>query len=473
MLNSTLRQLASELGIDTITESLEQEITDKLDKKAKLDNVETVTFGLETDDGKIVKVYVNKEGADKFEQLMADALGSTDSIEDAINKAAAEVDIVDVEWPDPEDEEEEIEGSEALDPAVYSKKNKKEEVEAALKPREGGMKGFAQSAVAEAQGASNIGDRLTSANQQLVYQAIIDLGIPEEALSKSPYRANIIKGIRETALLLATAPQMKVALKQLVKHRIKAEAPKGKDHHKDHQVDEEQVIIESATTELYWSTFAQLLSMLDKDGRVSANFLELPKVRTLQAKSLTKLQRSITAQVRTKLQALGVALDAAKGKADTAETQVAEALSSSEVAASIGTLMTFAQPKGVELVEPVLTSTQGKQLLALVQRRAAMLPSQVRAKLEQLLAAIAAVPIAEAKGDEGYQLGNCSFDEGQAEKAKKALDNRVTTTLVALDGARVVLSPRKPTSFVKHTGTGEKSDITQEQIDALSAAFTD
>ena len=71
-----------------------------LDRAAELnDEVDTVPFGLETDDGDIVKVYVNAEQADKFEEEMKKLLGVEDDIEEAINKLALEFDIVDVVWP--------------------------------------------------------------------------------------------------------------------------------------------------------------------------------------------------------------------------------------------------------------------------------------------------------------------------------------------------------------------------------------
>ncbi len=76
------------------------DISNYLERAAELnDEVDTVPFGLETDDGDIVKVYVNAEQADAFEEAMKKLLGIEDDIEDAINKLALEFDIVDVVWP--------------------------------------------------------------------------------------------------------------------------------------------------------------------------------------------------------------------------------------------------------------------------------------------------------------------------------------------------------------------------------------
>jgi hypothetical protein len=77
-----------------------------LDKAHEInDEVDTVAFGLETDDGEIVKVYVNVDQATEFEQAMSQLLGLEDDVENAINELALKFDIVDVVWPAPEDGE--------------------------------------------------------------------------------------------------------------------------------------------------------------------------------------------------------------------------------------------------------------------------------------------------------------------------------------------------------------------------------
>ena len=76
---------------------------------AEEEEVETEAFGLETDEGDIVKVYVNIKDSDGFEKALGDMLGSEDDIETALEKLSKDFDIVDVEWPDSEEEEEEEE----------------------------------------------------------------------------------------------------------------------------------------------------------------------------------------------------------------------------------------------------------------------------------------------------------------------------------------------------------------------------
>jgi len=76
------------------------DVANYIEKAEELnDEVDTVPFGLETDDGQIVKVYVNAEQADAFEDAMKQMLGMEDDIEEAINRLTTEFDIVDVVWP--------------------------------------------------------------------------------------------------------------------------------------------------------------------------------------------------------------------------------------------------------------------------------------------------------------------------------------------------------------------------------------
>jgi len=88
------------------------DVANYLEKAADLnDEVDTVLYGLETDDGQVVKVYVNAAQADAFEQEMKIMLGMEDDIEEAVNKLASKFDIVDVIWPKDTSEEGEGEGS--------------------------------------------------------------------------------------------------------------------------------------------------------------------------------------------------------------------------------------------------------------------------------------------------------------------------------------------------------------------------
>jgi hypothetical protein len=86
---SELKQLSNRDAADIIQQA--HDSTEEID---------TVAFGLETNEGEVVKVYINAEQADDFEKAMADMLGQEDDIEAAIDKMAQSFDIVSVEWPE-------------------------------------------------------------------------------------------------------------------------------------------------------------------------------------------------------------------------------------------------------------------------------------------------------------------------------------------------------------------------------------
>jgi hypothetical protein len=310
MLKEEMKRLAGEFGL---TENVDQNISDQLKKAQKLDSVDTVTFGLETDDSKIVKVFVNAKDADKFEKIMADCLGSTDSIEEAINKAAAEVDIVDVEWPeddaddDADDEAPEDDGSEIMDPKVYGNKNEKAEKKTVAKKEiEEGVDIHDMSygeRFALNEDSGSISSRMTTVNQQLVYQAILDLGMPEVALDRSPYRGAIIKGLKTAAIELQHNGSAKQAIKIFIKKRIddikhdkNHEAPPSptagkKDHKNDHKkVDESvQAIVEAVTEN-------ELVMSEAEDGMLlTCNGIEI----TLSTEELERALKAIAERATT------------------------------------------------------------------------------------------------------------------------------------------------------------------------------
>jgi hypothetical protein len=108
---------------EDITGSTDFDVSDVIskleaaEKKAKVEK-DTTTFGLENENGGIVRVVVRQDQADEFEQALSQMLAGSDSNNDDENTSMeiAEVlfklkdkyDIVDVDWGDiPEDEEQE------------------------------------------------------------------------------------------------------------------------------------------------------------------------------------------------------------------------------------------------------------------------------------------------------------------------------------------------------------------------------
>lgn len=93
------KQLRNNVNLgDNVTD---QDVNRYLDKAHELnDEVDTVTFGMEMDDGSILKVYVNANQADDFEAALSQMLGQYDDVEEVIDTLANTYDIVDVEWPE-------------------------------------------------------------------------------------------------------------------------------------------------------------------------------------------------------------------------------------------------------------------------------------------------------------------------------------------------------------------------------------
>lgn len=70
----------------------------------------TVTYGIETETGDIVKIYIDAEdenSLDDFEKDLAAILGEEDNIEEILNILDDKYNIVDVDWPESESEESE------------------------------------------------------------------------------------------------------------------------------------------------------------------------------------------------------------------------------------------------------------------------------------------------------------------------------------------------------------------------------
>lgn len=100
---------------------------DAAEKKVRAEE-DTVSFGLEDEDGNLVRVYVRADQAREFENALAGLLGQADENDDDVNTSLeiAEVlfdlknkfEIVDVDWgqiPADEEEEQEVEGGEEGD----------------------------------------------------------------------------------------------------------------------------------------------------------------------------------------------------------------------------------------------------------------------------------------------------------------------------------------------------------------------
>lgn len=97
-------QLRNRLNTNSINST---DVSNYLNKAHEInDEVDSIAFGLELDDGKIVKVYIDAAQADDFEKELGKMLGKEDDIEDVINQMAQKYNIVDVVWPEDKEKEE-------------------------------------------------------------------------------------------------------------------------------------------------------------------------------------------------------------------------------------------------------------------------------------------------------------------------------------------------------------------------------
>lgn len=308
----SLRKLGIDFGFLGEETDADQELMNRLDRSVKLDEVDTITFGLETDDGKIVKVYVKVDQADDFEKALSDKLGEIDDIEEVLNELSKEYEIVDVEWPseDPsaDSDAEESDGSDVLDKKVYDNAKEKAVADKSVKPKMEGLSIGERLTIDINENNSHVGtleSRFTTATQLMIYHAILELGIPEIALTRNAYRADIIKNIKSKALELSNLSTMKTALKTFINRSIdyhhKAEKNKANiGGHEHHDVNVKESLNESVTQD-FWNAFLQLVNYIAATPEDAKELLANPAVKQLMTRSSASLSSNVTSQIKTKL----------------------------------------------------------------------------------------------------------------------------------------------------------------------------
>lgn len=413
---------------------IERDVKKQLTRAAGNDEVDTISFGLETDDGQIVKVYVNAEHAEAFEKAMAEMLGEVDDIEDALNQLPKEIEIVDVEWPkddtegddaedvDPEaDAEGETDGSEVMNSKVYSKENlKKEKANEALSYGEE----LTQSLIEN--GQNSLANSLSTVNQHLIYQAILHLGVPELALDKSPYRSAILRGIKDTALELAHTPSMRNTLKIFIKQQamddIKAHDDekhrgdaaknrhhgdeyrkgmqaagvdiegKGKQKDKDGDVKEALNDVATGGSADFWASVDSLLNALDSttDKQIVQRLTGNQQYKSLVARSAAKVVGRLSAGVRAKLKNLQHVLAATSTQA------VEESFTNVDAEALLSTMLRFADDKDGRQAERIIGSQLFKRLMISCRTTIASMNSVVKRAFSELKRELDKVNLTEA-----------------------------------------------------------------------------
>ena len=448
-----MQELLKEFGfLAEEAHDVEQSVKDQIARAAGKDEVDTIAFGLETDDGQIVKVYVNAEHAEKFETEMAKMLGEVDDIEEALNQISKDIEVVDVEWPDDEESEEgddaedvdpeatadESDGSEVMNSKVYSKENKKKEQ--ANEELTYGEE-LTQSLL---EGQHSISNQLSTVNQHLVYQAILHLGVPELALDRSPYRSAILRGIKDTAMEMAHTPSMRTTLKSFIKHqaeedrdekqprkelfkhepkepkvepKVEPKTPKlhdepvkhGKLHDKPHAAlmkhepaehkpvksVKEAVEPDETAVESYWAAVDTIINLLDSSAtKLQAQHVTNSQAyKSLVARSSSQVVGKLTAGIRSRLKNLAT-VTAEKGEV------VTEQLTVVEVEALLSKLLKLADSKGLN-AERVIGSQAFKRLMISGKAAVQALSSSVKRALSAL----------KVELDKVVEAEELSFDE--------------------------------------------------------------
>jgi hypothetical protein len=311
MLKESLRKLGPEFGfLNEEASEAEQTVMNRLDRSVKLDEVDTITFGLETDDGKIVKVYVKVDQADDFEKALANKLGEIDDIEEVLNELSKEYEIVDVEWPDEnpasDADDEENDGSDSLNKKVYDNPKEQAEADKKMKPK---MEALTMGerltiSINEASDTGSLESRFTTASQLMVYHAMLELGIPEDALTRSSFRVEIMKNIKAKALELTGSPTMKSALKTFINRSIDYEEKASQNKDAMNTSKKDKPVKESLTegiTQDFWNAFLELVNYVAANPDDAKDLISNPTMKQIMTRSSAALSSNVTAQLKTKL----------------------------------------------------------------------------------------------------------------------------------------------------------------------------
>lgn len=472
-MSDMIKQLLAEYGFLAEDADIERNVKDQISRAQTKDEVDTIAFGLETDDGQIVKVYVNAEHAEKFEQEMAEMLGEVDDIEEALNRVSKDIEIVDVEWPEEEedndgeadevdpnaDAELETDGSEVLNSKVHSKENKKKEQQA----NEDISYGDELTMRLLETSANSIANQLSTVNQHLIYQAILHLGVPELALDKSPYRSAILKGIKSTALEIAHTPAMRNTLKIFIKQQAMDDkkAPdeepfrgdSAKDGHGRHKGDEYEkgmkaagVVIEPKkraepkmptsrphhdekpskyevkesiddedSPSAFWDGLSSIMDLLDvsETKELATKVKTSQAFKTLYTKSHARVLGRLTAGVRTKLAGLARAIEL-NGK------EVTEQYTYVDAQELLTLMLRVADDAKGDLAGRVTASQVFKRLMLSARTAFVSVPSVVKSALQKLEVELKKISLTEAEDELSFDAPSDKGAEQQEPEKEPA-----------------------------------------------------
>jgi len=232
-------RIIGEMMDSTLSGQGEESSFDPADVMSKLKNAEkqveyeddTVPFGMEDEEGNIVKVYVRADQADEFESALGGMLSgesdeSVDGEDEELNsveiaevlfKLKDQFDIVDVEWPEIEGDEEEeqtlggAEGEMGEDPAMGGEMG-----------AEGGMEGGDEMGLGDEEGIEDLegeGDEMgmdAEGGAESALQQVIDMMKSDAEARKAESEARSAEAEARTAEAHANSAASKVSQEEQI-----------------------------------------------------------------------------------------------------------------------------------------------------------------------------------------------------------------------------------------------------------------
>jgi hypothetical protein len=327
----------------------------------------------------------------------------------------------------------------------------------------------------------------------MVYHALLELGVPEIALSRSPYRAVIIKNIKAKAQELIKSSQMKNALKLFINNSIdydeKAQKNAKEDLKDSKKVESENVLTESLAAD-FWSTFDSLIRYLAKTPEDAQKVLDDPKVTQLRRRSAGSLNAAMTAQIKTRMLAFRDSLVESMQPNDSyfaSGLRLNEGATPDEIVDLIAKMLNLADPTGG--ADAVMKTAHWNQFFngarpTLSQKFA----GPARAKLNSLKLVLNAVKeeveapkLTEQKVEWTFEMNDddlyvisggsikVTLNDEEIEKLVKGVSNK-DTVIVRDDedpSHKVAFSPRGHSVMVKKVGTSEGTMMKPKEVEML------
>lgn len=174
-----------------------------IDLQSKTEEYDCVTFGVETDSGKVIKVYIQSDQSDDFEKALADALlDDENDLEDVFNELNQNFNIVDIVWPNDKKDDNHDKtvqdllnnkdnktGSESLNPNVkYESKfvelfTKKYMIESEYSTIQKSLEDDTQSTNIENNQNPSSNDIQLSGLGETIHFVLLEIGLPEKIIS--------------------------------------------------------------------------------------------------------------------------------------------------------------------------------------------------------------------------------------------------------------------------------------------------